>query len=61
MLDLRDKFKIPTCALDLGVKHKDLEKLSIIAASDPTATTNPVSIGVTETRELFLNALQEFS
>ncbi|MBT5455314.1 MAG: iron-containing alcohol dehydrogenase [Rhodospirillaceae bacterium] len=57
VLKLREDFSIPHTASDLGIAHSDLDRLSTMAADDPTAPGNPVPVGIPEMRKLYENAL----
>lgn len=57
VLALREEFSIPHAAADLGISDSDLDRLSTMAADDPTAPGNPVPVGIPEMRKLYENAL----
>ena len=52
-LDLRREVGIPHTLAELGVKPEHLDRLSEMAAADPTASGNPVKAGVPEMRKMF--------
>jgi alcohol dehydrogenase class IV len=52
-LDLRREVGIPHTLADLGVKVEHLDKLSEMAAVDPTAAGNPIKVGVAEMRTMY--------
>jgi len=53
MLDLRREIGIPHTLAELGVKAEHLDRLSEMAAVDPTAGGNPIKAGVPEMRRMF--------
>jgi alcohol dehydrogenase class IV len=53
LLEFRREVGIPHTLAELGVKPEHLEKLSEMAAVDPTAGGNPVKAGVPEMRQMF--------
>ncbi len=61
VLSLRENFKVPMSAFKLGVKPEDLDRLSVMAYEDPTIATNPLPIGISEIRNLYEDALNEFN
>ncbi|MBT3305727.1 MAG: iron-containing alcohol dehydrogenase [Alphaproteobacteria bacterium] len=58
VLDLRDQFDMPTTATELGVTEDRVTDISRMAAKDPTAPTNPISVGETEMREILDSAME---
>ncbi len=52
-LDLRREVGIPHSLAELGVKIEHLDKLSEMAAVDPTAGGNPIKVGVAEMRTMY--------
>ena len=52
VLGLRAALEIPETARALGVEEERLDQLSEMAASDPTAATNPVPVGKAELRQI---------
>jgi alcohol dehydrogenase class IV len=57
-LALREEFKMPHKLGGLGVDDKQLDRLSEMAANDPSAGGNPLHVGVPELRGLFEAALE---
>jgi alcohol dehydrogenase class IV len=53
LLEFRREVGIPHTLAELGVRPEHLEKLSEMAAVDPTASGNPVKAGVPEMRQMF--------
>ena len=56
ILDLRSTLDIPHTLRDLGVPDDRLDDLAAMAAADPCAPENPISIGETELKRLFRDA-----
>lgn len=52
VLNLRTEFEIPHTAKDLGVDETRLSEIAQMAAEDPTAAANPVTVGVSEMRTM---------
>jgi alcohol dehydrogenase class IV len=52
VLELREALGVPHTLAGLGVDDKRLDELARMAAEDPSASTNPVPVGVTEHRRL---------
>ncbi|MEE8393914.1 MAG: iron-containing alcohol dehydrogenase [Rhodospirillales bacterium] len=57
ILELRKEIGIPHTADALGVGPEHLDKLSAMAAEDPTAPSNPVPAGVDDMRKMYEAAL----
>jgi alcohol dehydrogenase class IV len=57
ILELREKIGIPHTLADLGVEEHHLDVLTPMAALDPSVGGNPLPLGETELRELFLKAI----
>ena len=56
-LQLREEFKIFHTAFELGVQLNDLEQLSMMAAADPTASTNPIPVDEASFRSIYEAAM----
>lgn len=54
VLALRQEIAIPHTLAELGVTKDRLDELAVMAANDPTAGGNPIPIGATECRALFV-------
>ncbi|MDA0787031.1 MAG: iron-containing alcohol dehydrogenase [Proteobacteria bacterium] len=52
-LELRSKFDMPHTLAELGVEPSRFDELAEMAAQDPTALANPVTLDVAGFRELF--------
>ena len=50
---MRREVGIPHTLAELGVKIEHLDKLSEMAAVDPTAGGNPIKVGVAEMRKMY--------
>ncbi|MSO84683.1 MAG: iron-containing alcohol dehydrogenase [Rhodospirillales bacterium] len=57
VLELRREFKIPHTCRELGVEESRLDELSVMAANDPTAGGNPISLDAAKLKGLFQAAL----
>ncbi len=57
VLALRTELKIPHAAVALGIDADRLDMLAKMAAEDPTAGGNPVTVGAAELRTLYERAL----
>ncbi len=57
VLQLREDISIPHTAAGLGILESDLDRLSEMAARDPTAPGNPVPLKASSLRQLYENAL----
>ena len=58
VLGLREKFDMPHTLAAMGVTDERLDELSEMAARDPTAGGNPIPVGATEMKEMFVAALE---
>jgi len=58
VLALRKEIGIPHTLKDLGVGTDKLDLLSEMAAVDPTASGNPIPIGVPELRKMFIACIE---
>lgn len=54
VLDLRQEIGIPHTLAAIGVNKDRLDELAIMAANDPTAGGNPIPIGASECRAMFI-------
>ena len=57
VLSLRADFSIPHTAQSLGLLESDLDLISGMAANDPTAVTNPVTLDAKAARQLYEQSL----
>jgi alcohol dehydrogenase class IV len=57
ILSLRKEIGIPHTLREIKVDDKQTDKVSQMAAVDPSAGGNPIKVGVAELRAMFLNAL----
>lgn len=57
ILNLRSEFEIPNTAKDLGVDENRLSEIAEMAAADPTASGNPVKVGVAEMRKMLESSM----
>lgn len=57
VLALREQIGIPHTARELGLREEHLDDFAKMAASDPTAASNPVPVGAGELRDLYAAAL----
>jgi hypothetical protein len=57
VLDLRQEIGIPHTLRDIKVDDKQIDKVSEMAAVDPSAGGNPIKVGVPELRQIFVAAL----
>ena len=58
VLGLRRALSIPHTLKELGVGLERLDQLAEMAAADPTASGNPVPVGVAELKALFVSAIE---
>ena len=58
ILDLRNTLNIPHTLRDLGVPDDRFDDLAAMAAADPCAPENPVSVGEAELGQLFQDAFE---
>ncbi|MCH8037953.1 MAG: iron-containing alcohol dehydrogenase [Proteobacteria bacterium] len=58
VMGLRAEFQIPHTLADLGVDAARLDEMSVMAAKDPTASGNPIPIGVAELKTMFTAAIE---
>ncbi len=58
VLGLREEFGMPHTLAAMGVTGERLDELSEMAARDPTAGGNPIPVGATEMKEMFVAALE---
>jgi alcohol dehydrogenase class IV len=58
VLDLRRTIGIPHTLKELGVGTERLDELAEMAAVDPTASGNPVPVGVAELRRMFVACIE---
>ncbi|MFS1523061.1 iron-containing alcohol dehydrogenase [Microbulbifer sp. 2304DJ12-6] len=56
ILGLRKQLGIPHNLADIGIDTVNANKIAQMAAADPSATSNPMSFGAGEYREIFLRA-----
>jgi hypothetical protein len=57
ILDLRTEIGIPHTLREIKVDDKRIDKVAEMAAVDPSAGGNPIKVGVTELRQIFVAAL----
>jgi hypothetical protein len=57
ILDLRTEIGIPHTLREIKVDDKQIDKVAEMAAVDPSAGGNPIKVGVTELRQIFVAAL----
>lgn len=57
VLDLRKEIGIPHTLRDIKVDDKQVDKVAEMAAVDPSAGGNPIKVGATELRQIFVAAL----
>ena len=57
ILDLRQEIGIPHTLREIKVDDKQVDKVSEMAAVDPSAGGNPIKVGVSELRQIFVAAL----
>jgi alcohol dehydrogenase class IV len=57
VLALRAELQIPDKLGGLGVDDSRLDEMSVMAADDPTAATNPIPVGKAEMRQMYEAAL----
>ena len=57
ILDLREQFQIPHSASELGIEFERIDEIAAMAAADPTASTNPVSVDASKMRSIYSAAL----
>ena len=57
VLSLRADISIPHTAQSLGLLESDLDLISGMAANDPTAVTNPVTLDAKAARQLYEQSL----
>ena len=57
VLDLRQEIGIPHTLREIKVDDKQVDKVADMAAVDPSAGGNPIKVGVTELRQIFVAAL----
>jgi alcohol dehydrogenase len=53
LIDLRSEINVPHTLKDFGVDDVQVQKISEMAAIDPTAATNPVKLDAAAAREIF--------
>ncbi|VAW04303.1 Alcohol dehydrogenase [hydrothermal vent metagenome] len=53
LIDLRSEINVPHTLKDFGVDDAQVQKISEMAAIDPTAATNPVKLDAAGAREIF--------
>jgi alcohol dehydrogenase class IV len=58
VLALREEVAIPHTLRDLGVGTERIDELAQMAAVDPTASGNPVPVGVPELKTLFVASIE---
>ncbi len=58
VLALREEIAIPHTLRELGVESDRLDALAQMAAIDPTASGNPVTVGVKELKTLFVASIE---
>ncbi len=58
VLELRQKFDMPHTLAEMGVTGERLDELSEMAAQDPTASGNPIPVGVAEMKQMFVAAIE---
>ena len=58
ILELREKFGIPSNAKNLGAEIDCIDLLAEMAANDPTASGNPIPVGVPEMRKMYETAFE---
>ncbi|MDP5209161.1 iron-containing alcohol dehydrogenase [Microbulbifer sp. 2205BS26-8] len=56
VLGLRKQLGIPHSLADIGIGTANADTIAQMAAVDPSATSNPISFGAEEYREIFLRA-----
>jgi alcohol dehydrogenase class IV len=57
VLDLRQEIGIPHTLRDIKVDDKQVDKVAEMAAVDPSAGGNPIKVGASELRQIFVAAL----
>ena len=57
ILDLRTEIGIPHTLREIKVDDKQIDKVAEMAAVDPSAGSNPIKVGVSELRQIFVAAL----
>ncbi|HEX9448926.1 MAG TPA: iron-containing alcohol dehydrogenase [Dongiaceae bacterium] len=57
ILDLRTEIGIPHTLREIKVDDKQIDKVAEMAAVDPSAGSNPIKVGVSELRRIFVAAL----
>ena len=58
VLGLRRDLEIPHTLAELGVSDERLDEMSVMAARDPTAGSNPIPVGAAELKTLFTAAIE---
>jgi len=58
VIALREEFNMPHTIKDLGVTEDKLDELARMAANDPTASGNPIPVGVPELKTMYVAALE---
>jgi alcohol dehydrogenase class IV len=56
-LRLREELAIPHTTAALGMREEHLDRFAQLAANDPTAPGNPITVGAAELREMYAAAL----
>ncbi|MBE9538732.1 MAG: iron-containing alcohol dehydrogenase [Proteobacteria bacterium] len=58
ILDLREELGIPHTLIDMGLDDRQMSLICEMAATDPTAATNPIPLNVENLKSIFLAALK---
>ena len=58
VLELREALKIPDSLIEIGVDDRQADKVSRMAADDPSCPTNPVPLTAAELKKIFVAAVE---
>ena len=53
VLDLRERLEIPPTFAAIGIDERQADRIAMLAANDPTASTNPRPVDAAQMRALF--------
>ena len=58
ILETRDFFGIPHSISEMDIDDADIDRIGVLSAADPTASSNPIELNEVAARQVFLKSLE---
>ena len=58
ILETRDFFSIPHSISEMDIDDSDIDRIGVLSAADPTASSNPIELNEVAARQVFLKSLE---